>query len=486
MVLTSKRIGGEIHALLGENGAGKTTLMNILYGIYHPDEGQIFINGQRAVVRAPQDALRLGIGMVHQQFRLVPTHTVAENVILGAGDGFRFDERQVYKEIEELAERYNLRVDPSAYIWQLSAGEQQRVEILKALYRGAHILILDEPTSMLTPAETEELLKTLHRMSAEGNTIIFITHKLQEVMAVSHRVTVLRQGKVAAVLETAQTDTRELARLMVGREVLFRIHKEPIHLEQVVLRCENLGAENDKGLPALREVSFSLKAGEILGIAGVAGNGQRELVEVLAGLRPLTEGQIYLNGRPIAQASVRERIDLGLAYIPGERMNALIPNLSIAENLILKSYRRPPFCRGMLLDHKAIQQHAEQLVRTFSVLTPTIKTPVKLLSGGNIQRALLARELSAAPPVLVIAYPTSGLDVGATETIWQLLLEQRQQGRAILLVSDDLEEIMTLSDRVAVMYNGEIMGIVPPTQEQIENIGLMMAGALRLPQEQAV
>ncbi len=477
---------GEIHALLGENGAGKTTLMNILYGIYHPDEGEIYINGEKVVIHSPQDAIRLGIGMVHQHFRLVQTHTVTENVVLGLGDGLLFREQEARQRIAELAERYSLQVDPAARIWQLSAGEQQRVEILKALYRGADILILDEPTSMLTPSEIEELLKTLHRMTEEGKTIIFITHKLDEVTAVSHRVTVLRQGKVVATLDASETDERELARLMVGREVLFRLSREAVEVGEKVLRVENLHARNDKGLPALKGITLDVRAGEILGVAGVAGNGQRELVETLTGLRAATEGRILLNGRDITRTSPRARIDLGMSCVPSERMTALVPNMSIAENMILKVYRRPPISRGPFLDYKEVRTYADRLIEEYSVLTPSRETPVKLLSGGNIQRALLARELSSQPALLIAASPTGGLDVGATETVWKVLLEQRKQERAVLLISEDLEEVMTLSDRVAVLYEGEIMGIVAGKEENLEKIGMMMAGALRLPQEEWV
>ncbi len=477
---------GEIHALLGENGAGKTTLMNILYGIYRPDEGEIYINGEKAHIHSPKDAIKLGIGMVHQQFRLVQTHTVVENVILGTGNGVTFNEEEVRQKIVELAQRYSLAINPDARIWQLSAGEQQRVEILKALYRGAKILILDEPTSMLTPLEIKELLQTLRRMTEEGNTIIFITHKLDEVTAVSHRVTILRQGKVTAVLETAKTHKTELANLMVGREVLFRLEKQPLERGAAVLRVEGLEALNDKGLVAVQDVTFSVYRGEILGIAGVAGNGQRELLEVIAGLRPANKGKIFIQDREATYASIRERIGMGLSYVPGERMTALVPNMSIAENMILKSYRKSPICKGLFIDRQVMLDLAKRLIQEYEVVTPGPDKPVKLLSGGNIQRALMARELSQEVDVLVVAYPTSGLDVGAIETIWKILLSQRSLGKATLLVSDDLEEILTLSDRVAVMHNGEIMGIVEAKEENIEKIGLMMAGALKIDREQWV
>ncbi len=477
---------GEIHALLGENGAGKTTLMNILYGIYQQDSGEIYIRGELTEIHSPQDAINLGIGMVHQHFRLVETHTVTENVVLGLGKNFLFKEKEARRKIRELADKYGLNVDPDAKIWQLSAGEQQRVEILKALYRGAQILILDEPTSMLTPVEIEELLNTLHRMTEEGHTIIFITHKLDEVTSVSHRVTVLQHGKVVTTLETAKTDENELARLMVGREVLFRLEKEPVEIGSPVLHIENLHALNDKDLPALKGINLEVRVGEILGVAGVAGNGQREFVEALTGLRSVSQGSIVLKGEDITKSSPRARIDSGMSCIPSERLRALIPNMSIAENMILKNYRRPPISSGPVLDQKKINSFADELIAEYEVKTPNRETPIKMLSGGNIQRALLAREISTEPSVLIAASPTSGLDVGATETVWKLLLEQREQGRAVLLVSEDLDEVFTLSDRIAVLYEGEIMGILPGKDENLEKIGLMMAGASRLTKEEWV
>lgn len=467
---------GEIHALLGENGAGKTTLMNILYGIYRPDEGEIYVRGRHVTIRSPRDALRLGIGMVHQQFRLVPTHTVAENIVLGLPGNFLFPDRVARQKVQDFAQRYGLYVDPDARIWQLSAGEQQRVEIIKALYRGADILILDEPTSMLTPGETTELMATLRRMAAQGNTIIFITHKLDEALAISDRITILRQGRVVDTLVTSQADPRTLARLMVGREVIFQLKRPPVQAGRTVLRVENLQALNDKGLPAVRGVSFNLAAGEILGIAGVAGNGQRELVEVLAGLRPASGGRIYVNDKDMTNRQVKDFIKEGVCYVPGERSIGLVPGMSVAENLILKDYRRSPFCQGIFLDQAAIRNHAADLITRYAVVAPSQETPVKLLSGGNIQRVILARETSGEPALLIAAYPTSGLDVGATEAIRQLLLAQRERGTAVLLVSEDLEEIMTLSDRVAVMFKGEIVGLLPTEKADLETIGLMMAG----------
>lgn len=467
---------GEVHALLGENGAGKTTLMNILFGIYQPDAGEIRVRGVPVVIRSPKDAIRLGIGMIHQHFRLVATHTVAENILLGLPARFLFPERAVRRQIEDIARKYGMRADPDARIWQLSAGEQQRVEILKALFRGARILILDEPTSMLTPGETKELLTTLRRMAGEGHTIIFISHKLEEVLAVSDRVTVMRYGRKVATLDTAQTHERELASLMVGREVLFRLQKEAVAAGDPVLAIQGLRALNDKRMPALKGVSLEVRAGEIVGIAGVAGNGQRELVETLVGLREAIGGKVFLNGRDVTNASPRLRSDLGLACVPGERLTALVPNMSVAENLILKRYRTPPLAKGPFLDRKAIASFCDELIQRYGVMTPSRETPLRMLSGGNIQRVLLAREISSPPSVLIAAHPTSGLDVGATETIWQLLLEQRQQGVGVLLISEDLEEILALSDRIAVIFEGTIMCDVEAQHADIETIGLMMAG----------
>lgn len=477
--VTFEARAGEIHALLGENGAGKTSLMNILYGIYRPDAGEIFIKGKPVTIHSPSDALRLGIGMVHQNFRLVPTHTVAENIVLGMPGAPIVDERAIGEQVAIFSKKYGLHVDPAARIWQLSAGEQQRVEIVKALYRGADILILDEPTSMLTPGEADELMTILRRMAAEGNTLIFITHKMAEVVALSHRVTVLRQGKVVAMLETAQTDERTLARLMVGREVLFHLEKQPAQPGAPVLRVENLRVLNDKGLPAVKALSLTIKAGEILGIAGVAGNGQRELVEAVAGLRPMARGAMFVRGQKVTDPSPRAMVEHGVAFVPGERWTGLVPGMSVAENLILKNYRHAPFSTGVFLNRAAINAHADRLIEQYAVATPSRDAPVKLLSGGNIQKVLLARETTGAPALLITAHPTSGLDVGATEFIRQLLLAQRAQGRAVMLVSEDLEEILALSDRIAVMFEGEIMGILPSDQANLETIGLMMAGAQR-------
>jgi ABC-type uncharacterized transport system ATPase subunit len=475
---------GEIHALLGENGAGKTTLMNILYGIYQPDTGEIFVRGERVDIRAPREAIALGIGMIHQHFRLVPTHTVAENIVLGLRGKFFNPARATHDKIAEFSEKYRLSVDPGARVWQLSAGEQQRVEIVKALYRGADILILDEPTSMLTPGEVDDLFAILRRMADEGNTIILISHKLDEVTSISERITVLRQGRAEATLETVHTDKRELARLMVGREVLFHTEKTEREPGKEVLRIEDLHALNDKGLPALKGVSLTVAQGEILGIAGVAGNGQRELVETLVGLRQATQGRVLIDGREITKRPPKEIIKQGVCYIPGERLTGLVPEMSVAENLILKDYCSQQLSRGVFLNQRAIAQFADNLIAQYGVTTPSRDTPLKQLSGGNIQRVMLARETAQSPQLLVTAHPTSGLDVGAIEYVWQQLLQERERGTAVLLVSEDLEEIFALSDRIAVLFEGEVMGIVSADKAKLEEIGLMMAGSHRQPTQE--
>jgi len=472
---------GEIHALLGENGAGKTTLMNILYGIYRPDEGEIYVRGRKVTISSPKDAIQLGMGMVHQHFMLVYPHTVAENIALGLStSSLLFPLREIEKKVAELSQRYGLKVDPKARIWQLSVGEQQRVEIIKALYRGAQILILDEPTSVLTPSETQDLFTILRRMAQEEKAIIFITHKLDEVTAVSDRVTVLREGKVVKTVETPSTDKPNLARMMVGREVIFRLDRKPLTKGQVILEVRNLNATNDKGLPALKNISLTAREGEILGIAGVAGNGQRELIEVIAGLRKADSGSVLILGKEATNLSPREIDRIGVSHVPEERIRmGLVPNMTIAENLILKRYNTQPYCNRLLLNTDNITQNAQKLITKYDIITPSSQTPAKLLSGGNIQRLILARETSEQPKLILAAHPTYGLDVGATEQIRKLLLQQREKGAAILLISEDLEEIMTLSDRIAVIYEGQIMGTITADTAKIEDIGLMMTGAKR-------
>ena len=471
---------GEIHALLGENGAGKSTLMKILYGMYRPDAGEILIDGERVRFRSPLDAIRRGIGMVHQHFMLVEPFTVAENVALGLPSSRRFvnDLDRVAARIRELAGLYGFRVDPNAYVWQLSVGEQQRVEILKVLYRGASVLILDEPTAVLTPQEVEGLFRTLRRMKEEGHAIVFISHKLNEVLSISDRITVLRGGRVVGTIPAADATREELARMMVGREVVFRLERLEVEPGEVMLEIRDLWAMGDRGVPALRGVDLEVRAGEIVGLAGVSGNGQRELAEVIVGLRRPTRGRIRIGGTDVTGWSPAELIRLGLSYIPEERMrDGGVPEFSVEDNLVLKDHPFPPFSRGIFLNFPEIARYAERLIGDFDIRTPSRRTPLKSLSGGNIQKLILARELSRSPKVLIAAQPTRGLDVSATEYVRRRILEQRERGTATLLISDDLDEILSLSDRIAVIYEGRIMGVVRTEEADIEELGLMMAGA---------
>ncbi len=469
---------GEVLALLGENGAGKSTLMNCLVGMYRPDEGEIYVRGKRAEIHSPRDAAALGIGMVYQNFMLVPTMTVAENIILGMSDlPLTPDMNAVSKRILELSQRYNLQVDPNAYIWQLSVGEQQRVEILKLVYRGTEILILDEPTAVLTPQESHELAEVLKVMTAEGKSAIFITHKMEEVMEFSDWVRVLQQGKLVAVKKTADTSPQELARLMVGREVLFRLDKNPAAPGEIFLELREVHTINDKGLPGLRGPSLAIHNGEIVGIAGVAGNGQRQLAEVVTGLRKTTGGQILVRGVDMTHQSPLKMIKAGISHIPADRIGmGAVGNMAVSDNLAMKGYREAPLAEGGILRPKRILDFARQMIDVFRIATPTPQTRIKFLSGGNIQKAILAREISACAGLLVAVYPSRGLDVGATEAVRRMLLEQRDKGIAVLLISEDLEELITIADRIAVMCGGQIMGIVPAQDADIEALGLMMAG----------
>jgi simple sugar transport system ATP-binding protein len=474
---------GEVHALLGENGAGKSTLSNILTGLYRPDEGAISVYGEPIRFDSPSDAIDAGIGMVHQHFRLVPPFTVAENIILGEhrpeARRFLVYPRRIERHVAGLGERYGLAVDPRARVWQLSVGEQQRVEILKALYREARILILDEPTAVLTPQEAESLFVTLRRMAAEGRTVIFISHKLHEVKAVADRVTVLRGGRSVATLVASEATPRQLAALMVGREVELarRVDRAAPPGTDAVLEVEGLSVRGDRGEDSVRDVSLTVGAGEILGVAGVAGNGQRELAEAITGMRPAVTGRVQVFGRPLRGGDPRSAIGAGIAHVPEDRLGTgVASSLSISDNSVLKSYRKAPFSHGPLLRWGTIRRHAVDLISRYGVLTPGPDLRARDLSGGNLQKLVLGREFSGDPRVLIAASPTRGLDVGAIEGIHAYVREAAADGVAVLLISEDLDEIRALADRIVVMYEGRLTGEFDPQAATVEEIGLAMAG----------
>jgi simple sugar transport system ATP-binding protein len=474
---------GEIHTLLGENGAGKTTLMNILYGLLQPDEGEIRIRGQVRQIDSPSDAIALGIGMVHQHFMLVPTLTAADNIILGRElvQGPSLRRREAVRTIERLSEDYCLDVHPSAKVWQLSVGEQQRVEILKALYRGAEILILDEPTASLTPNEIERFFEVLASMTERGKSVIFISHKLEEVMSVSDRITVLRRGAVVGSVERTQTNETDLACMMVGREVVLRVSGEhrPQVSQEPVASLKDVSALGSYGTTALQEISLNLYPGEILGVAGVDGNGQTELAEVLAGLRMVSSGAVQINGLSVAGLDPKQRVDMGVYYVPAERKKrGAVLSLPLHMNAILKNHRSAPYSRNGILNHKAVRDFTVQQVERYDIRCASIDTQAGTLSGGNLQKLILAREISANPRLLIAEQPTRGLDVGAIEYVRQLLLRQRDAGTAVLLISIDLDEILALSDRIVVMYKGKIVYQAENKDASRETVGLAMGGAL--------
>jgi ABC-type uncharacterized transport system ATPase subunit len=468
---------GEIQGLLGENGAGKTTLMRILYGLYRADAGQILVNGQPAAIQSPREAIQNGIGMVTQHFALVPTLTVAENIALGYTHGFRIDPIALQKEVASAAAQFGIEVDPAALVRHLSVGERQRVEILKSLYRHARVLILDEPTAVLVPQEVEILFKTLGRLRQEGMSLIFISHHLNEVMEICDRITVLRDGKVVGTVEKAGTSQPELARLMVGRETFGVVRQEEQSGANVMLRIVDLSAVDKKGLPALKQVSLEVCANEILGLAGVSGNGQTELSQVLSGMLKPSGGKVLVGDKDLTHASPAEIAASGVGRIPEDRHNSLVGELTVAENLALESLGS--FTRNGMMDEKAIQANAARLISEYQIKASP-RDQIRTLSGGNMQKVLLARALVNNPRVVIASQPTRGLDVGATEYVRSRLLDQRKAGSAVLLISEDLDEIMALSDRIAVIYAGRIMGVVPTRDITVDQLGLMMSGALEV------
>ncbi len=471
---------GEIHALLGENGAGKTTLMNILYGLYHPDGGRILVRGKEVKIDTPNEAIRLGIGMVHQHFMLVPPFTVTENVMLGVEtikNGLFLDRESVAARIREISQQYGIQIEPGAYVKDLSVGAQQRVEIVKILYRQADILILDEPTAVLTPQEVEDLFQVIRELVARGVSVIFISHKLKEVMSIADRITVLRDGRVVGTTRPAETSPAALAQMMVGREVILTVDKKPAQPGDVVLDVNDLQVFDDRQQVKVEGVSLQVRAGEILGIAGVQGNGQTEFVEALTGLRAVAGGTVRILGRETTRASPRRILETGVAHVPEDRQrDGLVLTYSVADNLALNTYYLPPFASGIQLHERAIFASAGELVKQFDIRTPSIQTLVSSLSGGNQQKVIVAREFARPIKLLIASQPTRGLDVGSIEYIHQRLVEKRDQGCAILLVSPELDEIMSLSDRIAVMYRGKIMDTLPAEQATLEKLGLLMAG----------
>lgn len=472
---------GEIHALLGENGAGKTTLMNILFGIYAADEGEIFWKGEKVQFHSPKDAIVEGIGMVHQHFSLVNKMTVLDNVILGLGkQGVFLDRKGAKRKLEELAEKYGLSVDPDAKISELSVGQQQRVEILKALYRNVELLILDEPTGVLTPQETEQFFEVLRKLKREGYAVIIITHRMSEIMSISDRVTILRDGRKITDLVTKETNPTELSNYMIGRQLDYDFEVKETGQKETALLLQNVTVRKSHKKPALDRINLEVYKGEILGIAGVDGNGQKELAEVIAGIRKMTEGNLTFYGEEIAAKNIKERFDRGISYISDDRhQDGLVLDMNVEENLILRQYDRRPYLKGGIFQRNVIQENAAKAIEKYRIKTSGTSagdTQVKLMSGGNQQKIVLAREITEQSKLIIASQPTRGLDIGATQFVRQVLMEQRNEGKSVILISADLEEIMQLSDRVAVMFGGKIVGILKKEEAEMEKIGLLMGG----------
>jgi general nucleoside transport system ATP-binding protein len=472
---------GEILALLGENGAGKSTLMNMLYGLYHPDEGEIWIKGEQVMHKNPRDAIDRGIGMVHQHFQLVPVMSVADNVMLGAEiiKNGRLDIREAIRRVTALSQKYGLEVDPTAIVEDLAVGTQQRVEIIKALYRKADVLILDEPTAVLTPQEATELFQIMRDLTEQGVSIIFITHKLKEVLAIADSVAVLRGGKMVGTADPKTATETSLAELMVGREVILTVKKGDARpQENVILKVKDLHVKDDRNQMSVEGVDLEVRAGEIVGIAGVQGNGQRELVEALTGLRHIEHGHVYINGKESTYLSPRKITELGVAHIPEDReKHGLVMAYSLADNMVLNTYYQVPFAKGSIMDQDIIDANGEDLVKKYDVRTPSVFTHARSLSGGNKQKVIVAREFSRPVKLLIAAQPTRGIDVGSIEFIHKQIVAQRDEGVAVLVVSAELDEVLGLADRVAVMFDGRIVKTLPIEEATRERIGLLMAGS---------
>jgi simple sugar transport system ATP-binding protein len=479
---------GEILALLGENGAGKTTLMNVLFGLYAPDEGEIYMRGERVDIGDPQDAIRRGLGMVHQHFMLVPVFTVTENVMLGVETvkaGVILDRASVSDAIRQISADFGLPVDPDAMVEDLSVGEEQRVEIIKVLYRRADILILDEPTAVLTPQEAKELFKVIRSLIAQGKSVIFISHKLKEVLDIADRIMVLRNGKAVGTTTPAEASEKSLAEMMVGRDVILSVDKKPPELGETVLKVDGLHVLDDRQLPAVNDVSLEVREGEVLGIAGVQGNGQTELVEALTGLRKVEQGGITILGQDTTEFTPRQVREVGSAHVPEDRQaDGLILAFPVAHNLVLNTYYEPPFAKGVALQPEEIERAAREMVDQFDIRTPNIYTQVSNLSGGNQQKVIVAREFSRPIKLLIASQPTRGLDVGSIEYIHQRIMDKRDEGSAVLLISPELDEIISLSDRIGVMFEGKIIAVLPAEQASREKLGLLMAGILEPDAEQ--